>query len=88
MDPIIGQIVEIAFPWEMEGWAFCDGRILQINQYQALYSLLGNLYGGDGMHTFGIPDQRPRDANGNPLPWERGKPVKQIALLGSYPMRQ
>lgn len=87
MDPIIGQIIDVAFNWEMQDWALCDGRLLQINQYQALYSLLGNRYGGDGMHTFAIPDFRPRDANKNPLPWDPHQPVKQIALLGMYPMR-
>lgn len=41
-------------------WALCDGRLLQIAQFDALYSLLGTTYGGDGQVTFGIPDFRGR----------------------------
>lgn len=87
MDPIIGQIIETGFHWEMQDWAICDGRLLQVRQYQALYSLLGTYYGGDGMNTFGIPDLRPRDANNQPMQWDPHKPIKQISLLGIYPMR-
>lgn len=42
------------------GWFFCDGSLLPISQYQALYSLLGTIYGGDGRTTFGLPDLRGR----------------------------
>lgn len=87
MDPIIGQIIETAFHWEMQDWAICDNRLLPINNYQALYSLLGTTYGGDGRTTFAIPDERPRDASGNVIPWDPRKPIKQIALLGVYPQR-
>ena len=41
-------------------WAYCDGRLLQISQYDALFSLLGTIYGGDGRTTFGLPDLRGR----------------------------
>ena len=41
-------------------WALCDGQILPINNYQALFSLLGTIYGGDGRTTFGLPDLRGR----------------------------
>ena len=87
MDPIIGQIIETAFNWEMQGWASCDGRLLPINQFAALYSLLGNRYGGDPRSNFAIPDFRPRDENGHPLPWDPNKTVKQISLAGYYPNR-
>jgi microcystin-dependent protein len=87
MEPFIGQIIETAYHWEMRDWALCDGRLLPIMQYQALYSLLGTYYGGDGRTNFAIPDFRPRDANGNVLPWEDNKPMKQIALQGYYPTR-
>lgn len=87
MDPIIGQVIETAFTWEMQDWAICDGRLLQVKQFQALYSLLGNRYGGDGINTFAIPDLRPRDANNAPMQWDAHKPIKQISLLGVYPMR-
>lgn len=41
-------------------WSFCDGRLLSVAEYQPLYSLLGTLYGGDGVNTFGLPDYRSR----------------------------
>jgi microcystin-dependent protein len=41
-------------------WAFCDGRLLNLNTYQALYSLIGTTYGGDGVTTFALPDLRSR----------------------------
>lgn len=44
------------------GWAFCDGQLLPISQYSALFSLLGTTYGGDGRTTFGLPDLRGRVA--------------------------
>jgi microcystin-dependent protein len=58
MDPILGQIILWPIPWVPVGWALCDGTTLQINQYQALYSLLGTKYGGDGVSTFKLPDLR------------------------------
>ncbi|WCM87656.1 phage tail protein [Acidovorax sp. NCPPB 3576] len=60
MDPILGQIILWAVPWVPQGWALCDGTLLSINQNQALYSLLGTRYGGDGVNTFGLPDLRNR----------------------------
>ncbi|OEK09718.1 phage tail protein [Flavivirga aquatica] len=44
------------------GWAFCDGQLLPISQYSALFSLLGTTYGGDGRTTFALPDLRGRVA--------------------------
>ncbi len=41
-------------------WAICDGRLLNINDYHYLYSVIGNIYGGDGEHTFALPDLRGR----------------------------
>jgi microcystin-dependent protein len=41
-------------------WALCDGRLLQVNSHQPLYSLLGTAYGGDGINTFALPDLRGR----------------------------
>ena len=42
------------------GWAFCDGQLLQVSQNDALFSLFGTIYGGDGRTTFGLPDLRGR----------------------------
>lgn len=41
-------------------WNFCDGSLLSISEYDALYSLIGNIYGGDGQNTFAVPDLRGR----------------------------
>ncbi|MBD2722352.1 phage tail protein [Hymenobacter sp. BT189] len=43
-----------------QGWAFCDGSLLPIAVYDALFSLIGTTYGGDGVNTFGVPDLRGR----------------------------
>ena len=60
MEPFIGQIVMFAGNFAPRGWALCDGQLLAINQYQALFSILGTNYGGDGRNTFGLPDLRGR----------------------------
>ena len=60
MEPFIGQIQAFGFNFAPRGWALCDGQLLPINQYQALFSLLGTTYGGDGRTTFGLPDLRGR----------------------------
>ncbi|MGG8498022.1 phage tail protein [Tenacibaculum sp. TC6] len=60
MDPILGQIMIFAGNFAPRGWAFCDGQLLPISQYNALFSILGTTYGGDGRTTFGLPDLRGR----------------------------
>ncbi|MEO0558929.1 MAG: tail fiber protein [Bacteroidota bacterium] len=50
----------VGFNFAPRGWALCDGTLLPINQYQALFSLLGTIYGGDGRTTFALPDLRGR----------------------------
>ncbi len=60
MDPILGSIMLFAGNFAPEGWFPCDGRLLSVQQYAALYSLLGTYYGGDGVNNFGIPDLRGR----------------------------
>ena len=61
-DPFIGEIKLFPYNGVPRGWAACQGQLMQINQNQALYSLLGNVYGGDGRTTFGLPDLRGRVA--------------------------
>jgi microcystin-dependent protein len=61
-EPLLGQIGLFAGDFAPGGWAFCDGQILPINQNQALFSLLGTTYGGDGRVTFALPDLRGRIA--------------------------
>ena len=60
MDPLIGTIMLAAFPFAPQGWMFCNGQILNIQTYPALYALLGVQFGGDGKTTFALPDLRGR----------------------------
>ena len=55
-DPFIGEIKVISFNFAPNGWAFCNGQLLPISQNQALFSILGTTYGGDGRTTFGLPN--------------------------------
>ena len=50
----------MSFGFPPKGWAFCNGQLLPINQNQALFSLLGTTFGGDGRVTFGLPDLQGR----------------------------
>lgn len=59
-DPFIGEITIFAGNFAPMGWLFCDGSELPIVQYQALYSLIGTYYGGNGTTTFKLPDLRGR----------------------------
>lgn len=62
MDPFVGEITLFAFNRTPQGWLPCNGQILNTNQYAALFSLLGSVYGGDGRTTFALPDLRGRVA--------------------------
>jgi len=62
-DPFLGQIGVFSFAFAPKGWAFCNGQILSIAQNQALFSLLGTTYGGDGITTFALPNLQSRAAN-------------------------
>ena len=59
-DPMLGQIILFAGNYPPVGWAFCDGQMLDIANNQALYSILGTMYGGDGRINFALPDFRGR----------------------------
>lgn len=59
-EPFLGIITVCAFDYAPRGWALCDGQLLSITQNQALYALVGNLYGGASPMTFGLPDLRGR----------------------------
>jgi microcystin-dependent protein len=59
-DPFIGQIKIFAGTFAPRSYAFCDGALLSISQFTALFSILGTTYGGDGRTTFGLPDLRDR----------------------------
>lgn len=59
-DPYLGEIRPFGFGYAPKGWALCNGALLNISQYAALYSLLGTAFGGDGKTTFALPDLRGR----------------------------
>src|ERR1700736_5178528 len=62
--PFIGEIYAFPYTFAPQGYAMCDGRLLPIAQNQALFSILGTAYGGDGTTTFALPDLRGRMAIG------------------------
>ncbi|APV51539.1 phage tail protein [Betaproteobacteria bacterium GR16-43] len=67
-EPFIGQISVVGFNFAPKGWALCNGQLLSIAQNQALFSILGTTYGGNGVQNFALPDLRSRAAmhwNGN-----------------------
>ncbi len=75
MDFFLGQIIWVAFDFEINGFMKCDGRSLPISQNQALYSLIGTKYGGDGVTIFMIPDMKTETGS------------YQICIQGIYPSR-
>jgi microcystin-dependent protein len=91
LEPFISVITLWAGVFCPREWAFCEGQTLSINQYPALYSLIGNFYGGDGRVTFQLPDLREKDGEGNPIPMsvniQNGKLSHIICLNGVYPSR-
>ncbi|AKS41518.1 phage tail protein [Wenzhouxiangella marina] len=60
MTPFIGQIIIVGFNFAPQGYALCNGQLLPISQNQALFSLLGTFYGGNGQTNFALPDLRGR----------------------------
>jgi microcystin-dependent protein len=59
-EPFLSEIRIMSFGFPPKGWALCNGQLLPINQNQALFSLLGTNYGGDGRVNFGLPDLQSR----------------------------
>jgi microcystin-dependent protein len=81
MKPFVGSLLLVAYNWAPLGWAVCNGQKLLINQYQAVFALLGATYGGDGTTNFALPNlPGPTDANSKQLTWI-------ICLQGDFPSR-
>lgn len=59
-EPFIAEIKIISWNFPPKGWTFCNGQLLPINQNQALFSILGTTYGGNGQTTFGLPNLQGR----------------------------
>lgn len=93
MDQILGQIQAFAFWFDQMGWAQCYGQILNVAQNQALFSLIGNKFGGDGRTTFALPDLRGRTIIGvgqgtglTAIAWgEKGGAEKLALSLANLP---
>ena len=83
-DPFLSEIRIFSFNFPPKGWAFCNGQLLPINQNQALFSLLGTTYGGNGQTTFALPDLRDKcpihTGNGHTLGETAGSPAVTISL--------
>ncbi|HEY5278752.1 MAG TPA: tail fiber protein [Pseudolabrys sp.] len=76
MDQYVGEIKMLTWNWAPKGWALCNGALLPIAQYSALFSLLGTNYGGNGSTTFGLPDLQGR------VPIHRASSYPEGALGG------
>jgi microcystin-dependent protein len=62
--PFVGQLLLVPYNFNPSGYLFCQGQILAISQYEALYNLIGITYGGNGQQTFQLPDMRGRTGIG------------------------
>ncbi|TPI48131.1 phage tail protein [Mesorhizobium sp. B2-9-1] len=87
-EPFLSEIRIMSFGFAPKGWALCNGQLLPINQNQALFSLLGTTFGGDGRVNFALPDYRGRIPNhvgdGHTL-GERGGEQSHTLSIGELP---
>lgn len=79
VDALIGTIMLFPYNFTPSGWISCEGQVLTINQYQALFALIGPTYGGDGKTTFAVPNLK----GAEPLPTMK----YYMALTGIFPSR-
>ena len=79
-EPFLGEIRIMSFNFAPKGWALCNGQLLPINQNQALFSLLGTTYGGDGRVNFGLPNLRGgrRSMSAAAIRWARRAASRRI----------
>ena len=77
-EPFIGEIRIVGFSYAPRYWAACDGQTMAINQNQALFSILGTTYGGNGVNTFQLPDLRGRI----PYHWGRSNSTGATMTIG------
>jgi hypothetical protein len=80
-DPFIGQVMIFGGNFCPRGWALMNGQLMPISQNQALFSLLGTMYGGNGQSTFALPMAKPI-FTGTGAPF-----VTCMALFGVFPSR-
>src|SRR5260370_27428935 len=83
-EPFLSEIKIMSFNFAPKGWALCNGQLLPINQNQALFSLLGTTYGGDGRVNFALPNLQgntPMHAgNGHTLGEKGGEQVHTLSI--------
>jgi len=82
-EPFLAEVRIVGFNFAPRGWALCDGQILPISQYTAVFSLMGTTYGGDGRTTFGLPDLRgrvPLHPGGNGVTWGQKSGYENVSL--------
>jgi microcystin-dependent protein len=92
METYIGMIAQFPYNRTLVQWLACNGQLLEASNHQALFSLLGFQFGGDGHSRFAVPDLRPKDEHGNPIHLNvgdmyNGKPYipYYICVEGLYP---
>jgi microcystin-dependent protein len=83
-EPFLSEIRIMSFNFAPKGWALCNGQLLPINQNQALFALLGTMYGGDGRVNFALPDLRGRTpihmGDGHTLGERGGEPAHTLSI--------
>ena len=87
-EPFLSEIRVFSFIFAPKGWALCNGQLLPINQNQALFSLLGNTYGGDGRVNFALPDLRgrvPIHVGNNRILGTRGGEQAHTVIIAELP---
>ena len=90
-EPFLSEIRLMSFVFAPRGWALCNGQLLPINQNQALFSLLGTTYGGDGRVNFALPDLRARapvHVGGGHTLGERGGEAAHTLSLAELPAHE
>lgn len=86
-EPFLAEIKIVSFNFPPKGWALCNGQLLPINQNQALFSLLGTTYGGNGQTNFALPDFRGRSPYhvGSMILGETGGQVAHTLSISEMP---
>jgi microcystin-dependent protein len=83
-EPFLSEIRLMSFSFAPKGWALCNGQLLPINQNQALFSLLGTTYGGNGQTNFALPDLQGRApihvGSGHTLGERGGEPAHTLSI--------
>jgi microcystin-dependent protein len=80
MEPYMGQILLLSFDWAPQGFFQCNGQLLPISSYQALFSLLGTVYGGNGINNFALPNLQGR----TPIGPNANYPLGNVGGVESY----